>query len=57
MTENKRVPKKGAGRKWAARLKELAQKDPPSELVKKINEKEEDKKVARPKERTVESDL
>lgn len=31
------IPKKGAGRKWAARLKELGQQAPPQELIDIVN--------------------
>jgi hypothetical protein len=37
------------GRKWAARLKELGEQDPPQGLVDKINNgKEQKKKIASP---------
>ncbi len=43
------IPKKGAGRRLAEKLKKLGQQDPPANLVKKINEKEEkNKNVATP---------
>ena len=45
-------PKKGAGRKWASRLKELGEKEPPEALVKKINEADGEKQVARPASKT-----
>ncbi|MGE4131964.1 MAG: hypothetical protein AB7F86_10020 [Bdellovibrionales bacterium] len=45
MTERKRGPKKGAGRKWANKLKELGKQPPPQDLVNKINE-EQPKKIA-----------
>ncbi len=47
MKDKARVPKKGAGRKWAERLKELGNQTPPRNLVDKIN-KDEKKKVASP---------
>ncbi len=47
MGEKKNVPKKGAGRKWAQKLKELGNQTPPQDLVNKIN-KDENKKVAVP---------
>ncbi len=40
------IPKKGAARKWAKRLKELGEQDPPEELMKKINQMDQNKKVA-----------
>ncbi len=58
--EKKRGPVKGAGRKWAARLKELGKQPPPQDLVDKINgttspshppkntEADENKKIAQP---------
>jgi len=45
MKEKLKIPKKGAGRKWAEKFKELGQQSPPRGLVDKIN-KEEKKKVA-----------
>jgi len=39
------IPHKGAGSKWAARLKELGKQPPPKDLMDKINE-DEKKKVA-----------
>ena len=48
--ENKKInlPKKDAGRKLAARLKELGKQPPPEDLVRKINNgrKIEPKKIA-----------
>ena len=41
------IPEKGAGRKWAARLKELGKQSPPKDLMEKINN-DEKKKVATP---------
>ena len=42
-------PQKGAGRKWAARLKELGKQTPPQDLVEKINNGgEQKKKIAQP---------
>jgi hypothetical protein len=38
MKEKPRVPKKGAAKKLAERLKELGQQPPPKSLVKKISE-------------------
>lgn len=43
------VPKKGAGRKWAKRLKELGEQRPPKDLMDILNQPEEIKKVARPR--------
>ena len=48
MKEKPRVPQKGAGRKWAQKLKELGQQSPPQGLVDKINQAEK-KKVAVPR--------
>lgn len=45
MGEKARVPKKGAGRRLAEKLKELGQQPPPEGLVNKIN-REDKKKVA-----------
>lgn len=36
------IPQKGAGRKWAARLKELGKQPPPKDLMDKINEDEKE---------------
>jgi hypothetical protein len=47
--EKKKVnlPKKGAGRRVAARLKELGKQSPPKDIVNKINrDEEEQKKIA-----------
>jgi hypothetical protein len=47
--EKKKVnlPKKGAGRKLAARLKDLRKQQPPKDIVNKINDGgEEQKKIA-----------
>ena len=57
MNEKRKGPKKGAGRRLAARLKELAEKNPPDELVKKINETNDNKKVAKPTKRPVDLDI
>ena len=57
MAKEKKIPKKGAGRKWAARLKELAEKSPPKDLVKKINEKDDNKQVAKPTQKPRDLDL
>lgn len=48
MSEAIRKPKKGAGRKWASRLEELGKRKPPEDLVKKINDPNHKKKVAKP---------
>ena len=39
------VPKKGAGRRLAARLKELGQQAPPQRLVDILNKKEEQARI------------
>ena len=47
--EKKKVnlPKKGAGRKLATRLKDLGKQDPPKDMVDKLNhDVEEQKKIA-----------
>jgi hypothetical protein len=54
MEQKKNTPQKGAGRKWANRLKELGRQSPPKDLVEKIK-KNEKAKVASP--RKVENDL
>ena len=46
------IPKKGAGRRLANRLEELGQQPPPKDLIDKINQKDEKKKVAQPKSAT-----
>lgn len=48
---DKRYPKKGAARKWAARLKELGQKPPLKDLTEKINQHgvRENEKAASPR--------
>ncbi|MCO5114322.1 MAG: hypothetical protein M9899_09105 [Bdellovibrionaceae bacterium] len=47
MNKIARVPKKGAGRRLAQKLKELGQQKPPQTLIDKING-DEKKKVAAP---------
>jgi hypothetical protein len=47
MEKKVNVPQPGAGRKWAARLKELGKQKPPKDLMEKINS-EDKKKVALP---------
>ncbi len=39
-TKNVNLPKKGAARKWAQKLKDLRKQKPPKELVDAINRKE-----------------
>ena len=48
MSKKLNIPQKGAGRKWAARLKELGKQPPPQKLIDAINKKKEnkDKQVA-----------
>lgn len=48
MKEKARVPKKGAGRRWAEKLKDLGRQSPPRDLVDKIN-KDDKKKIASPR--------
>lgn len=50
MEEKINTPKKGAGRRLAEKLKNLGQQSPPADLVKKINKKDENKKVAKPRQ-------
>lgn len=41
------IPKKGAGRKWSARLKEIGQRKPPEDFLKEIvNSNHQKKKSA-----------
>lgn len=47
MDKKVRVPKKGAGRRLAQKLKELGQQKPPQTLIDKING-DDKKKVAAP---------
>jgi hypothetical protein len=54
MTEKTRVPKKGAGRRLAEKLRDLGNQLPPPDLVNKINQ-EDKKKIASP--RSIRSDL
>ncbi len=44
MEKKPNIPKKGAARELAARLKELGKQAPPKSLVDKINNGEENKK-------------
>jgi|GEM_PF-1951063 len=39
-TKNVNLPKKGAARKWAQKLKDLRKQKPPKDLVDAINQKE-----------------
>ncbi len=53
--EKKKVnlPKKGAGRKLAARLKDLGKQQPPKDIVNKINDGDvEEKKIAAARRRS-----
>jgi hypothetical protein len=50
MQTKKNVPKKGAGRKWAARLKEIGQQPPPKAIMEILNETDKSNKVAKPTE-------
>jgi hypothetical protein len=47
MEKKVNIPKKGAGRRLAQKLKDLGKQRPPEDLMKKINQ-EENKKVAAP---------
>lgn len=47
MAMEKRVPKKGAAKKWSQRLKDLGKQSPPKDLVEKIRQKSEDEQAAR----------
>ena len=57
MNHKKNGPNKGAGRRLAARLKELGQRPPPQDLVDKLNHKDEKKKVALPADPIKELDI
>jgi len=46
MDNKKNIPQKGAAKKWSQRLKEVGQQSPPKDLMEKLNEKDEKKKVA-----------
>ena len=45
MPVEKRVPKKGAGKKWSQRLKDLGKQSPPKDLVEKIKRKNENEQA------------
>jgi hypothetical protein len=51
------IPIKGAGRKWAARLKELADQPLPDSISKKMKKEAEKKKSASDKKSTSDLDL
>ncbi len=54
MEKKVNIPKKGAGRRLAERLKELGEKEPPKDLIDKIIKKDQNKKVAKPKDKDAE---
>lgn len=54
MEKKVNIPKKGAGRRLAQKLRNLGRQSPPEDFMKKIN-KEDDKKVAVPA--TIPNDL
>ena len=56
--EQKKInyPKKGAARKWSKRLEELGNQPPPEELMKKINRQDE-KKIASPENKSTDLDV
>jgi len=43
MERANRGPKKGAGRKWAQKLKKLGERPPPQHIVERINRKDQDR--------------
>lgn len=57
MDKKENVPVKGASRKWAARLKELAQQPLPKSILDQINDRKEKKKSADSKTSKTEVDL
>lgn len=46
MEQKKRVPKKGAAKKWSERLNEVAQQPPSKDILEKLNRTEKPKKIA-----------
>jgi hypothetical protein len=57
MTNEKRIPKKGAAKKWSQRLKDLGKQSPPKDLVEKIRRKSEDEQAARPSRSERDADI
>lgn len=55
MERENRGPKKGAGRKWAQRLKELGEQPPPKDLVERIRRKDKER-AARSSQPVLESE-
>lgn len=48
MNREQRGPKKGVGRKWAQRLKELGERQPPKTLLDKIKKKDQERAAKNP---------
>lgn len=46
MEQKKRVPKKGAAKKWSERLQEVAQQPPSKDFLEKLNRIDKSKKIA-----------
>ncbi len=57
MAIEKRIPKKGAGKKWSRRLNDLGKQSPPRDLVEKIKRKNEDEQAARPSRTEKDADI
>ncbi len=57
MNKKINIPKKGASRKWAQKLKELGQQPPPKDLMEILNRVEKPKKVAVPRTKTEDMDI
>jgi hypothetical protein len=56
MEKKVNIPKKGAGKRLAQKLKDLSKQPPPEDLLKKINQ-DENKKVAIPQTQPKELDI
>lgn len=48
MKKKVNIPKKGAAKKWAERLKNLREQPPSEELLNILNQTERSKKIAQP---------
>ncbi len=57
MEKKVNVPKKGAAKKWAQKLREIGQQPPSKELMEILNKVEKPKKVALPRSKNKDLDV
>lgn len=50
MEQKRRVPVKGAAKKWSERIKQVSEKIPSKDFLEKLNRTETPKKIASPKD-------